>query len=194
MNCIPRPTMPTPMPRIVQQWTRLILTMLACAFVGACSIAPVQYPDMLGDDEKYSPFEKYFVLEDPAYRNEIVVQALGLVGTEYRWGGGNPNEGLDCSGLVTHVVEKTSKRGLPHHAATIARMTRPIKRNELAPGDLVFFNTMKRRHSHVGIYIGESRFVHAPAPGQKVRVDTLKTRYYTEHLDGLHTFAQKAAP
>ena len=191
MNCIPRSAMSNPMPRIAQQWAHLILSMLVCVLVGACSIAPTSYTDMLDDDEKYSPFAKYFVLEDPAQRKEIVVRSLALVGTEYRWGGSHPKKGLDCSGLVTYVVEQASKRSLPHHAATIALMTRPIKRKELAPGDLVFFNTMKRRHSHMGIYVGDSRFVHAPAPGQKVRIDSLKTPYYSERLDGLHTFAQK---
>ena len=197
MNCMPRPTMPNPTPtllpepEIVRRWIRLILPMLACVLASACSIAPTSYTDMLDDDEKYSPFAQYFVLDDPTHHKEIAVQALGLVGTQYQWGGSNPSEGLDCSGLVTHVVKQVSKRDLPHHAATIALMTRPIKRNELAPGDLVFFNTMKRRHSHMGIYIGDSRFVHAPAPRQKVRIDSLKDRYYTERLDGLHTFARK---
>jgi cell wall-associated NlpC family hydrolase len=181
------------MPEIVRRWARLILPTLACALLGACSIAPVEhtYKDMLDDDEKYSPFASYFVLEDSTHRKEIVVRALNLVGTEYRYGGENPREGLDCSGLVTHVVEQASGRRLPHHAATIALMTRPINRTELAPGDLVFFNTMKRRHSHMGIYIGDSNFIHAPAPGQRVRVESLKTRYFGERLDGLHTFVPK---
>jgi len=181
------------MSETVQHWTRLILPILACVFVSACSVAPTShtYRDMLDDDEKYSPFANYFVIDDSAQRKEIVVQALSLIGTEYKWGGSNPREGLDCSGLVTYSVERASGRALPHHAATIALMTRPIKRNELAPGDLVFFNTMKRRHSHMGIYIGDNRFVHAPAPNIRVRIDSLKTRYYGERLDGLHTFARK---
>jgi len=182
------------MPRIVQRWGRLVLSMLACAVVSACSIAPTSeypYTDMLAGDEKYSPFAKYFIIDSSAQREEIVVRSLALIGTEYRWGGAHPREGLDCSGLVAHVVEQVSKRRLPHHAATIARMTRPIKRKELTPGDLVFFNTMKRRYSHVGVYIGNSRFVHAPAPGQKVRVDSLKTRYFGERLDGVRSFARK---
>jgi cell wall-associated NlpC family hydrolase len=146
---------------------------------------------MLDDDEKYSPFAKYFVLDDPAIRKDLVIRALDLVGTEYRWGGDHPGEGLDCSGLVTYIVSKSSRRNLPHHAATIALMTRPIALDELAPGDLVFFNTMRRKHSHMGIYIGDNRFVHSPAPGQRVRIDTLKTRYYAERLDGVHTFSRK---
>jgi cell wall-associated NlpC family hydrolase len=165
--------------------------MLACAFLGACSTAP-QYTDMLHDDEKYSPFVTYFVIDDAAQRKEITVRALNLIGTDYRWGGNNPKDGLDCSGLVVHVVEQVTNRRLPHHAAAIARMTRPIKRKELAPGDLVFFNTMKRRYSHMGIYLGNSRFVHSPSPGQKVRIDSLKTRFFGERLDGVRTFARKS--
>jgi cell wall-associated NlpC family hydrolase len=165
--------------------------MLACALISACSIAPTSYRDMLDDDEKYSPFVQYFAIDDPTLRREIVVQALSLVGTQYQWGGSNPEEGVDCSGLVTHAVKHATGRDLPHHAATIALMTRPIKRKELVPGDLVFFNTMKRRHSHMGVYIGDNRFVHAPAPGQRVRIDSLKGRYYAERLDGLHTFVRK---
>ncbi|MCL2876727.1 MAG: NlpC/P60 family protein [Betaproteobacteria bacterium] len=186
--------MPDPIPEIVRGWTRLILPMLACILVGACTTAQVQYNNMLHDDEKYSPFANYFVIDDPIIRNEIVVQALSLVGTNYRWGGSSRKDGMDCSGLVVYAVKKASNRSLPHHAATIALMTRPIKFNELAPGDLVFFNTMKRRHSHVGIYLGKDRFVHAPAPGQTVRIDSLKTQYFAEHLDGLHTFARKTTP
>jgi cell wall-associated NlpC family hydrolase len=165
--------------------------MLACAFLGACSTAPPEYSDLLHTDEKYNPFANYFVLEDPTHRKDIVVRALGLIGTDYRYGGETPREGLDCSGLVIYAVEQSSSRRLPHHAATIAMMTRPVKRKELATGDLVFFNTMKRRYSHMGIYIGNDRFVHSPAPGQKVRVDSLKTRYFGERLDGLRTFVPK---
>jgi cell wall-associated NlpC family hydrolase len=185
--------MPNPTPKIVQRWARLILPMLACALLGACSVAPVQhtYTDLLHTDEKYNPFANYFVLENPAHRKEIVAQALSLIGTDYRYGGKTPRGGMDCSGLVIYSVEQASNRRLPHHAASIAMMTRPIKRKELASGDLVFFNTMKRRYSHVGVYIGDNRFVHSPAPGQKVRIDSLNTRYFGERLDGLRTFAPK---
>ncbi|MDR1661011.1 MAG: C40 family peptidase [Azoarcus sp.] len=178
-------------PETLRGLARLVLPLLACAIVGACSMAPTSYTDMLDDDERPSPFATYFVLDDPVQRQEIVLRAFDLLGVDYRWGGGDPASGLDCSGLVSHLVERASGRKLPHHAATIAKITRPIKRRELAPGDLVFFNTQGRRHSHMGIYIGDKRFIHAPSPGQKVRIDRLDTRYYAEHLDGLHTFARK---
>jgi cell wall-associated NlpC family hydrolase len=178
-------------PQTARRWAHFILPMLACAFLGACSVAPVQYSDLLHTDEQYNPYVNYFALEDPTHRKEIVVGALSLIGTDYRYGGKTPKGGLDCSGLVIYVVEQASSRRLPHHAASIAMMTRPIKRKELASGDLVFFNTMKRRYSHVGVYIGNDRFVHSPAPGQKVRIDSLRTPYFGERLDGLRTFVPK---
>ncbi|MDR0634657.1 MAG: C40 family peptidase [Azoarcus sp.] len=187
-----------PISETTRRFARFVLPMLACAAIGACSVAPPGnrasasrapdvYGDMLEDDEKPSPFATYFMLDDPTQRQEIVLRAFELLGVDYLWGGDDPEIGLDCSGMVSYLVERISGRKLPHHAATIAQITRPIKRHELAPGDLVFFNTLGRRHSHMGIYIGDNRFIHAPAPGQKVRVERLNTRYYTEHLDGLHT-------
>ena len=176
---------------ILRRKMRVFLSMLFACVVAACSVAPVEYTNRLADDEKYSPFAKYFVLDDTAARKEIVLRAFDLMGTEYRYGGRDPREGFDCSGMVSYVVEQVSRRKLPHHAATIAQMTRPIGLEELAPGDLVFFNTLNRRHSHVGVYIGDNRFIHAPSPGQRVRVDRLDNRYFAEHLDGLHTFTRK---
>jgi len=174
-------------PRIFPQWTFLVLLALVCIFVNSCSVAPT---DMTAGDDEYSPYAKYFVIDSPAHRKEIIMRALDMIGKDYRWGGSNPREGFDCSGLVVYVVDQVTQRRLPHHAATIAKMTRPIKRKELTPGDLVFFNTMKRRHSHVGIYLGDNRFVHSPTPGQKVRIDSLKTAYYSERLDGARTFVR----
>jgi cell wall-associated NlpC family hydrolase len=182
-----------PLPETVRGFARSALPLLMCALIGACSIGPASYTDRLYDDERPSPFATYFVLDDSGHRQEIVLRAFDLLGVDYRWGGGDPANGLDCSGMVSYLVERTSGRKLPHHAASIAKITRPIKRHELAPGDLVFFNTLGRRHSHMGIYIGDNRFIHAPAPGQKVRIERLNTRYYTERLDGLHTLARKAA-
>ncbi|MDR3212441.1 MAG: C40 family peptidase [Azoarcus sp.] len=180
-----------------RRFAHCFLTTLVCAVLGACSVAPTthvsepgSYSDMLADDERFSPSATYFVLDEPAQRQEIVLRAFDLLGVDYRWGGGDPESGLDCSGVATYLVEQVSGRKLPHHAATIAQVTRPIKRQELSPGDLVFFNTLGRRHSHMGVYIGNDRFIHAPAPGQKIRIERLDARYYTEHLDGLHSLVR----
>ena len=119
--------------------------------------------------------------------NEIVLYAMGLLDTGYRFGGRNPEAGLDCSGMVAYIVENISGRRLPHNAAQIADRTRPIEVGELRPGDLVFFNTLKRRHSHMGIYIGDGRFVHAPSSKGRVRVERLDNRYFAPRIDGART-------
>jgi len=129
----------------------------------------------------------YFALPDETQTQELVFYALGLLDTGYRFGGRNPEAGLDCSGMVAYIVEQVSGQRLPHNAAQIAARTRPIRVGELKPGDLVFFNTLKRRHSHMGIYIGDGKFVHAPSSRGRVRVERLDNRYFAPRIDGART-------
>lgn len=129
----------------------------------------------------------YFVLENGDDASEVVMYALGLLGTGYTFGGRNPEAGLDCSGMVSYIVEQVSGRRLPHNAAEIAQITRPIAVSELQPGDLVFFNTLNRRHSHMGIYMGEGRFVHAPSSRGRVRIESLHNNYFHPRIDGART-------
>ncbi len=129
----------------------------------------------------------YFALEDQSHAGEMVLFALGLLDTGYQFGGRNPEAGLDCSGMVAWIVENISGKRLPHNAAQIAERTRPIEISQLQPGDLVFFNTLKRRHSHMGIYIGDGRFVHAPSSKGRVRVERLDNRYFASRIDGART-------
>ncbi|MDD2875523.1 MAG: C40 family peptidase [Azoarcus sp.] len=131
-----------------------------------------------------TPEREYFALDNPAQTQELVLYALGLLDTGYRFGGRNPDAGLDCSGMVSYIVEQISGRALPHNAASIADRTRPIDPSELQPGDLVFFNTLNKRHSHMGIYIGDGKFVHAPSSRGVVRVERLDNRYFAPRIDG----------
>ncbi|MDR0715880.1 MAG: C40 family peptidase [Azoarcus sp.] len=164
----------------------LIPALLACAALAAC------FTPRPGTEQAASPAAaRYFVLDHAQQRQEIVLYALGLLGAGYRFGGRNPAAGLDCSGMVSYVVEQVSGLRLPHHAASIARQTRPIARGELTAGDLVFFNTQGRSHSHMGIYIGDGRFIHAPSSRGKVRLERLDNRYFAQRLDGLRTLAAK---
>lgn len=119
---------------------------------------------------------------------DVVLYALGLVDTGYRFGGKNPEAGLDCSGMVSHVYERAAGRRVSGSAADIARQGRPVGLDELRPGDLVFFNTLGRPFSHVGIYIGEERFVHAPKSNSRVRIDRLSDRYFASRLDAARTY------
>jgi len=119
---------------------------------------------------------------------DVVLYALGLIDTGYRFGGKNPNAGLDCSGMVSHIYQNAAGMKVTGSAADIARQARPIELSSLRPGDLVFFNTRKRPFSHVGIYIGDSRFVHAPSSNGKVRIDHLHDRYYAQRFEAARTF------
>ena len=120
--------------------------------------------------------------------NEVVLYALGLIDTGYRFGGKNPEAGLDCSGMVSYIYDRAAGLKFQGSAADIARNGRPIPRGELRPGDLVFFNTLNRSYSHVGIYIGETRFIHAPSTNGKVRIDKLNDSYYAQRFEAARTF------
>ena len=111
-------------------------------------------------------------------------EALVTVGTRYHYGGSSPDTGFDCSGLVTHVYERAWGVELPRSTQDQRHLGRPIKRTELRPGDLVFYNTRNRPFSHVGIYLGEGDFVHAPRRGQRVRVESVNNPYWRARFSG----------
>jgi cell wall-associated NlpC family hydrolase len=119
---------------------------------------------------------------------DIVVYALGLVDTGYRYGGKNPEAGLDCSGMVSHVFSQAAGIKLVGSAADIARKGRPVEPAKLAPGDLVFFNTRNKPYSHVGIYIGDGRFVHAPNSHGRVRTESLRQGYFAAHFEDARSY------
>lgn len=129
----------------------------------------------------------YLRVGDPSKADDVVVYALGLIDTGYRYGGTSPEGGLDCSGMVSHVYERVAGLRLPHSAARIAWNTRPVERDALRPGDLVFFNTLDRAFSHVGIYIGDGRFVHAPSGNGRVRVSRLDQPYFAQRFEAART-------
>ena len=117
-------------------------------------------------------------------RSDIVVRALTLIDTPYRHGGSTPQTGFDCSGLVRYVYNAVAARQLPRRSEDIGKLGESITRSQLEPGDLVFFNTLARAYSHVAIYIGEGRFLHAPARGGRVRIEALDDRYWRARFDG----------
>ncbi len=119
---------------------------------------------------------------------EVVLQALALLGTPYRWGGNGPG-GFDCSGLVSHVVQQALGLALPRSAAAMSRIGAAIERQALRAGDLLFFVTARREVSHVGIYVGEDRFVHATRSGGDVRVSALSERYWSARYVGARRIA-----
>lgn len=116
--------------------------------------------------------------------SELVVSALGFLGVPYRRGGNSAETGFDCSGFVRAIYEQTAGLLLPRRAEQQAAATQKIEKAELKPGDLVFFNTMKRAFSHVGIYVGNGKFIHSPKPGAEVRVEDMGVSYWANRFDG----------
>ena len=116
--------------------------------------------------------------------SELVLTAMGFLGVPYRRGGNTVDTGFDCSGFVKAMFEQTVGLILPRKAEQQAAATQEIERTNLQPGDLVFFNTRQRAFSHVGIYVGEGKFIHSPKPGAEVRVENMKVAYWSQRFNG----------
>jgi len=119
----------------------------------------------------------------PDHGSEIAVQAMSMIGRPYVWGGANPEQGFDCSGLVHFVYRQALGLNLPRTARQMSDAGSRVSRARLQPGDLVFFNT-GRRFSHVGIYIGQGRFVHSPRAGKTIRLAKLNNPYWKRRYNG----------
>lgn len=116
--------------------------------------------------------------------SEILLNALSLTGIKYHYGGTQPETGFDCSGFVRYVFREAANITLPPTARAISQIGKAVKKDELQPGDLVFFNTLKSAFSHVGIYIGNNQFIHAPRAGGLVRVENMQADYWTKRYNG----------
>ena len=119
-----------------------------------------------------------------AQRSEALLQTLLSLGIDYRSGGHSPVSGFDCSGLVAHVYLQAYGMKLPRNTRSQSETGVPVSLAELEPGDLVFYDTLNRPYSHVGIYLGDGRFVHAPKSGARVRVESLKGAYWSQRFNG----------
>lgn len=115
---------------------------------------------------------------------EVLMNALSLTGIKYKYGGNSPATGFDCSGFVRYVFREAANLTLPPTARAISQLGKTVKKDELQPGDLVFFNTLKSAFSHVGIYIGDNKFIHAPSTGKTVRVESMQTGYWASRYNG----------
>lgn len=119
-----------------------------------------------------------------ATARELIMHAMGFLGINYKYGGDTPETGFDCSGLVNYVFNQAAGLILPRNAQAISQVGEKITRDELQPGDLVFFNTLRRPFSHVGIYLGEQRFIHAPSRGGQVEIVDMSQRYWQTRYNG----------
>jgi cell wall-associated NlpC family hydrolase len=120
----------------------------------------------------------------------VLDYALNLIGSPYKFGGSDPDKGVDCSGYVKHVYKQSAGIDLPHNAKAISERGEVVATEELKPGDLVFFNTMRRAFSHVGIYTGDDKFVHAASSRSgTVTVSDMKDKYWSKRFDGARRIA-----
>ena len=130
-------------------------------------------------EEQPSFFERY-----TNAAQDVILQGLKLVGVRYRWGGNDEDSGLDCSGFVRLVFKNSLGAQLPRTAAEMSQVGQRVDTSQLKPGDLVFFNTMRRTFSHVGIYLGDNHFLHAPRTGAEVRVESMEDSYWIKRYNG----------
>jgi cell wall-associated NlpC family hydrolase len=118
--------------------------------------------------------------------SDLVLTAMNFIGVRYQRGGDSADEGFDCSGFTRYIFENSVGLVLPRRAAEQARdaALQAIRQDELKPGDLVFFNTMRRAFSHVGIYVGDGKFIHSPRSGSEVRIEDMRQAYWTRRFNG----------
>ena len=154
-----------------------VLTVAAITFSGAGAVYADEVQPKLSDEP--SLFERY-----RSGAKDLVLKGLELVGIKYRRGGTDPDSGLDCSGFVQLVFKDAIGMLLPRTAKEQSQVGETIAKHELKPGDLVFFNTMRRAFSHVGIYLGDNRFVHSPRAGAEVRVEDMSQGYWVKRYNG----------
>ena len=122
--------------------------------------------------------------------NDLAIYAMSLADTPYRYGGNSPVDGFDCSGFVRYVFEKSLEWKLPRTTQEMSRMGEQLEEDQLRPGDLVFFNTQQHPYSHVGIYVGDNRFVHAPKSGKSITVANMREHYWRVRYDGARRIRQ----
>ncbi|VVE27816.1 peptidase P60 [Pandoraea terrae] len=173
---------------LVRLPARLLPMLAVTALVAACSSTPTRYAG--NGDLRARPYGA----EKSAGQEEITLAAMGLVGVPYRYGGNTPDSGFDCSGLVRYVVLRAAGVNLPRTTEQMSTVGTSIDLDQLASGDLVYFNTTGRSHSHVGIYVGNGQFVHAPATGGTVRLANMSLPYWAGRFDGVRRVAANLAP
>ena len=122
-------------------------------------------------------------------QSEMLFQVLTSIGVDYKYGGNSHATGFDCSGLVAHVYREGYGISLPRNTYGQSQVGNPVSAEDLQPGDLVFYNTLDRPYSHVGIYLGDGRFIHAPKTGSAVRIENLRNAYWTKRWNGARRIA-----
>lgn len=169
-------------------FTRGVLPLtVALALLAINPARSADAPPPAATDETTMSFQRYGTAAQ-----DLINQGMEYLGIRYRFGGNSPETGLDCSGLVQNVFRNALGLNLPRAARDMARVGDRVRIQDLQPGDLVFFNTMRKAFSHVGIYVGDGRFLHAPASGGEVRIDEMDKTYWAKRFNGARRLVPEA--
>lgn len=163
-------------------------TLLLFASISSCGVALCA--DVVPEDSSASKPTQLQNITNRA--SELAMQAMSMLGINYKRGGNTPENGLDCSGLVRYVYKEAWGTNLPRTSLEISRVGETVKTQDLQPGDLVFFNTLRRGFSHVGIYLGEHKFIHSPASGGQVRIESMDISYWKKRFNGARRISEPA--
>jgi cell wall-associated NlpC family hydrolase len=154
--------------------------------------APVEAPAQARVPPLSSPAKPATTVQRAApEQSEMLFQVLASIGVDYKFGGASHATGFDCSGLVAHVFREGYGITLPRNTYGQSQVGQAVSAEDLEPGDLVFYNTLDRPYSHVGIYLGDGRFIHAPKTGSAVRIENLKSTYWSRRWNGARRVAIK---
>lgn len=161
---------------------------LLCA--GACALS-LALPAAAAEPVPAEQNTALMKLQDLTSRaSELALRAMGLIGIRYKYGGTAPENGLDCSGLVRYLFKEVWGKELPRTSEEMSRVGEKIDTHELQPGDLVFYNTLRRGFSHVGVYLGDNKFIHAPSGGGQVRIESMDMNYWKNRFNGARRIKQ----
>jgi len=179
------------MPRLPLQFLSVMVLGLLMPIASANSGAETAVKEAPKPEVRVENNSSYFarfthqVVDSVSTKTEALInEAMQLIGVRYRWNGDLPQSGLDASGFVRFVFRDKLGFLLPPKSSQMSKVGKPISRDELEPGDLVFFYTMRLTFSHVGIYVGDNKFIHSPSKGSAVRVDDLASAYWDKRFDG----------
>ena len=158
---------------------KVLSSFLLAVVCTSANVSAIATEQVRKGDEQPSFFERY-----TNAAQDVILQGLKLVGVRYRFGGNDEDSGLDCSGFVRLVFKNSLGAQLPRTAAEMSQVGQRVDTSQLKPGDLVFFNTMRRTFSLVGIYLGDNHFLHAPRTGAEVRVESMEDSYWIKRYNG----------
>lgn len=170
----------------IGQFARSVV--ISSIFISSTIVAGSAWAVDVPAQQQTKPTSKLQALTDHA--SELALHAMGMLGIHYKYGGNTPEEGLDCSGLVNIIFREAWGKELPRTAKQLSREGERVEKTDLQPGDLVFYNTLRRSFSHVGIYLGDRKFIHAPSSGGQVRIESMDVDYWKKRFNGARRISE----